>query len=41
MMIMVMMWTCDDDQALDLKRRKRKIKWDQGKGDNHRAILFW
>ena len=23
------------------KRRKRKTKWAQGKGDIHRAILFW
>jgi hypothetical protein len=24
-----------------LERRKRKTKWAQGKGDIHRAILFW
>jgi hypothetical protein len=23
------------------KRRKRKTKWAQGKGDIYRAILFW
>jgi hypothetical protein len=37
---MVVVWTYDDDQALDLKRRKRKIKRAQGKGDIHRAIMF-
>jgi hypothetical protein len=31
--------TCDD-QAPRLWKRKRKIKWAQGKDDMHRAI-FW
>ena len=31
----------DDQGARAWKRRKRKIKWVQGKGEFDRAILFW
>jgi hypothetical protein len=37
---MVVVWTCDDDQALGLGKEERETKWAQGKGDIHRAILF-
>jgi hypothetical protein len=36
---MMMVWTCDDDQAPRLEKKKEKKK-AQGKGDIHRAILF-
>ena len=37
----VVVQTCDDDQALDLEKKKEKTKQAQGKGDIYRAILFW
>ena len=39
--IMVMVWTHVMIKLRNLKRRKRKTKWAQGKGDIYRAILFW
>jgi hypothetical protein len=36
MMVMVMKVKCSD-----LKKEERETKWDQGKSDIHRAILFW
>ena len=37
---MVMVWTCNDDQAPGLGKEERgKIKWAQGKGDIYKAIL--
>ena len=39
---MVVVWTCDDDQASRLgKEEREKTKWAQGKGIMNRAILFW
>ena len=39
---MVVVQTCDDDQAPGLRKEEReKQKWAQGKDDIHRAILFW
>jgi hypothetical protein len=38
---LVVVSTCDDDQAPDFgKEEREKTKWAQGKGDIHRAILF-
>jgi hypothetical protein len=37
---MVVVWTCDDDQAPNFGKEKRETKWAQGKRDIHRAILF-
>ena len=32
---------CHGDLVLGLEKKKEKSKWAQGKGEIHRAILFW
>ena len=37
---MVVVWTCDDDQALDLEKKKEENKMGSRQMYNYRAILF-
>ena len=37
---MVVVWTCDDDQAPGLGKEEREKQKTQGKGDIPKAILF-